>query len=45
MTLIDKIGATVVVVLFASLSIAYFYAFRPKNKQKFEKLRNFVNEE
>ncbi|BBB23742.1 cytochrome c oxidase cbb3-type subunit IV [Isorropodon fossajaponicum endosymbiont JTNG4] len=44
MTLIDKIGAIVAIVIFVLLAIAYFYAFRPKNKQKFEDLRNFVND-
>jgi cytochrome c oxidase cbb3-type subunit 4 len=45
MTLVDKIGAVVAIVIFALLAGAYFYAFRPKNKQKFEDLRNFVNDE
>ena len=45
MTLVDKIGAVTAVVVFVLLAIAYFYAFRPKNKQQFEDLRNFVNED
>ncbi len=45
MTLIDKIGAAIAIVVFLLLAAAYFYAFRPKNKEKFEKLRNFVNKE
>jgi len=45
MTLVDKIGAITAIVVFLLLSGAYFYAFRPKNKQKFEELRNFVNKE
>ena len=45
MTLVDKIGAITAIVVFALLVGAYFYAFRPKNKQKFEELRNFVNKE
>ncbi len=44
MTLVDKIGVIVTIVIFLLLAIAYFYAFRPKNKQKFEDLRNFVND-
>ncbi|MCH9745097.1 MAG: cbb3-type cytochrome c oxidase subunit 3 [Proteobacteria bacterium] len=45
MTLVDKIGAVTAVVIFALLAGAYFYSFRPKNKQKFEDLRNFVNDD
>jgi preprotein translocase subunit YajC len=45
MTLIDKVGATVAVVIFVLLAIAYFYTFRPKNKQKFKDLSNLVNDE
>ncbi len=45
MTLVDKIGAVTAVVIFVLLAGAYFYAFRPKNKQQFEDLRNFVNDE
>lgn len=45
MTLVDKIGAITAVIVFVLLAIAYFYAFRPKNKKKFEELRNFVNKE
>ncbi|WP_428086813.1 cbb3-type cytochrome c oxidase subunit 3 [Candidatus Thioglobus sp.] len=45
MTLVDKIGATIAVVIFVLLAAAYFYAFRAKNKQKFEDLRNFVNDD
>jgi len=45
MTTVDKIGAAIAVVIFVLLAGAYFYAFRPKNKEKFEKLRNFVNKE
>ncbi|MDB2589679.1 cbb3-type cytochrome c oxidase subunit 3 [Candidatus Thioglobus sp.] len=45
MTLIDKIGAVTAVVVFVLLAAAYFYSFRPKNKQKFEDLRNFVNDD
>ncbi len=45
MTLVDKIGATTAVVLFVLMVGAYFYAFRPKNKKKFEELNNFVNKE
>jgi cbb3-type cytochrome oxidase subunit 3 len=45
MTLVDAIGTITAVVIFVLLSIAYFYAFRPKNKQKFEALDNFVNQE
>ncbi|QKQ24619.1 cbb3-type cytochrome c oxidase subunit 3 [Candidatus Ruthia endofausta] len=44
MTLVDKIGVITTIVIFLLLAIAYFYAFRPKNKQKFEDLRNFVND-
>ncbi len=44
MTLVDKIGAVITVVIFLLLAISYFYAFRPKNKKKFESLRNFVND-
>ncbi len=45
MTLVDTIGATLAIVIFVLMVVAYFYAFRPKNKQKFEDLRNFVNNE
>jgi cytochrome c oxidase cbb3-type subunit 4 len=45
MTPVDKIGAITAVVVFLLLAGAYFYAFRPKNKQKFEELSNFVNKE
>ncbi|CAC9599879.1 hypothetical protein CRYPA_707 [uncultured Candidatus Thioglobus sp.] len=45
MTLIDKIGAVTAVVIFVLLAGAYFYAYRPKNKQQFEDLRNFVNDD
>lgn len=45
MTLVDKIGAVAAIVVFILLASAYFYAFRPKNKKKFEELRNLVNEE
>ncbi len=45
MTTIDKIGAATAVIIFILLSVAYFYAFRPKNKQQFEDLRDFVNKE
>ncbi|MEJ6558311.1 MAG: cbb3-type cytochrome c oxidase subunit 3 [Candidatus Thioglobus sp.] len=45
MTLVDKIGAVTAVVVFVLLAAAYFYSFRPKNKQKFEDLRNFVNDD
>ncbi|MCH9645062.1 MAG: cbb3-type cytochrome c oxidase subunit 3 [Proteobacteria bacterium] len=45
MTLVDKIGAVTAVVIFVLLAGAYFYSFRPKNKQKFEDLRNFVNDD
>ncbi|BAF61181.1 CcoQ/FixQ family Cbb3-type cytochrome c oxidase assembly chaperone [Candidatus Vesicomyidisocius calyptogenae] len=44
MTLVDKFGAVIAVVIFLLLAISYFYAFRPKNKKKFEALRNFVND-
>ncbi len=44
MTLVDKIGATLAVVVFVLLAGAYFYAYRPKNKQQFEDLSNFVND-
>lgn len=45
MTLVDKIGAVTAVIIFALMVAAYFYSFRPKNKQKFEDLRNFVNDD
>ena len=45
MTLVDKIGTITAVVVFLLLAGAYFYAFRPKNKKKFEELSNFVNKE
>lgn len=45
MTVVDKIGAVTAVIIFVLLAIAYFYAFRPKNKQQFEDLRNFVNDD
>ncbi len=45
MTIVDTIGAIITLVVFVLLAGAYFYAFRPKNKQKFEALRNFVNDE
>ena len=45
MTLVDTIGATLAIVIFVLMVVAYFYALRPKNKQKFEDLRNFVNNE
>jgi len=45
MTLIDKIGAGIAIVIFLSLLYAYFYAFRPKNKKKFKNMENFVNRE
>lgn len=45
MTLVDTIGAVTAVVLFVLMASAYFYAFRPKNKKKFEELNNFVNKE
>ncbi|HIB28425.1 MAG TPA: cbb3-type cytochrome c oxidase subunit 3 [Candidatus Thioglobus sp.] len=45
MTLVDKIGAATAVVVFVLLAGAYFYAYRPKNKQQFEDLRNFVNDD
>jgi len=45
MTSNDYIGAITAVVVFLFLAGAYFYAFRPKNKKKFEELNNFVNKE
>ncbi len=45
MTSVDIFGATTAVVLFVLMVGAYFYAFRPKNKKKFEELNNFVNKE
>ena len=45
MTLVDKIGAVTAVVIFILLAGAYFYSFGPKNKQQFEDLRNFVNDD
>ena len=45
MTLVDKIGATLAIIIFILMVGAYFYAFRPKNKKKFEELSNFVNKE
>ena len=44
MTTIDIIGVVFVVVISILMSAAYFYAYRPKNKEKFAKLNNFVNE-
>ncbi|WP_081425160.1 cbb3-type cytochrome c oxidase subunit 3 [Candidatus Ruthturnera calyptogenae] len=44
LALVDKIGVIVTIIIFVLLTIAYFYTFRPKNKKKFEDLRNFVND-
>ena len=45
MTTTDLIGATLAVVLAIALAAAYFYAFRPKHKQQFDDLSNWVNED
>lgn len=45
MTLVDYVGATLAVIIFTLLAYAYFYAFRPQNKEQFNEMRNFVNEE
>lgn len=45
MTLVDKVGATLAVIISILMVISYFYAFRNKNKEKFEEMRNFVNRE
>ncbi|SFV69327.1 hypothetical protein MNB_SUP05-5-128 [hydrothermal vent metagenome] len=37
MTINDWIGTILTVVVFVIITSAYFYAFRPKNKVKFEK--------
>jgi cbb3-type cytochrome oxidase subunit 3 len=36
MTNIDWFGTILVVVIFIIIATAYIYAFRPKNKKKFE---------
>lgn len=45
MTIVDYFGAILAIIIFLLLSGAYYYAFSPKNKEKFDKMRNFVNEE
>jgi cbb3-type cytochrome oxidase subunit 3 len=37
MTFNDWVGTILIVVVFIIITMAYFYAFRPKNKTKYEK--------
>jgi len=43
MTTVDFVGATLSIIIFMLMAAAYFYAFRPKNKQKFKEMENLVN--
>jgi|JYMV01.1.fsa_nt_gi cbb3-type cytochrome oxidase subunit 3 len=45
MTITDYFGAILAIIIFLLLAGAYYYAFTPSNKDKFEDMRNFVNEE
>lgn len=46
MTAIDWFGVVITVIIAIILSVAYFYAFRPKNKQQFEENGNIpLNED
>ena len=45
MTTNDWVGTILAVVLAVLMFSAYFYAFRPANKKKFEKYNDLVNQE
>lgn len=45
MTITDWTGTILVVILAILMFAAYFYAFRPANKSKFESYENLVNTE
>jgi cbb3-type cytochrome oxidase subunit 3 len=45
MTLNDWVGTILAIVLSVLMFGAYFYAFRPANKNKFKDYENFVNQE
>ena len=45
MTTTDWVGMILAVILATLMFVAYFYAFRPKNKDRFKNYENFVNQE
>jgi cytochrome c oxidase cbb3-type subunit 4 len=45
MTLTDWVGTILAIVIALLMFGAYFYAFRPANKEKFKNYENLVNQQ